>query len=148
MRISDWSSDVCSSDLTKRILAVALLASVIIAAILAFAAESVDSRVRTSEQVERLTGTPALAMVPEIPDSWTDLPPYVAVIERPCSAFSEAMRSLQFELASRHREETVQTVVVTSPLPGDGKTTISMSLAAAAAASGVNRSEEHTSELQ
>src|SRR3546814_9262088 len=56
---------------TKRILAVALLASVIIAAILAFAAESVDSRVRTSEQVERLTGTPALAMVPEIPDSWT-----------------------------------------------------------------------------
>src|SRR3546814_18551099 len=91
MRISDWSSDVCSSDLpaTKRILAVALLASMIIAAILAFAAESVDSRVRTSEQVERLTGTPALAMVPEIPDSWTDLPPYVAVIERPCSRSEE-----------------------------------------------------------
>src|SRR3546814_9435644 len=112
MRISDWSSDVCSSDLsvalmdlerdaetsrtlyislltrlkelqrqdqlaradasfvsraplamspsypaTKRILAVALLASVIIAVILAFAAESVDRRVRTSEQAERLTGT-------------------------------------------------------------------------------------------
>src|SRR3546814_20374684 len=117
MRISDWSSDVCSSDLpaTKRILAVALLASMIIAAILAFAAESVDSRVRTSEQVERLTGTPALATVPEIPDSWTDLAPSVAVIDRHCSALSEDMRSLMFELALQPRAENVEPIVCQSP---------------------------------
>ncbi len=121
---------------TKRILAVAFAASLIIAAILAFAAESMDGRIRTSEQVERLTGSPALAMIPEISKSWEDLPAYIAVLERPCSAFSEALRTLQLELSSRHPEKAAQVVVVTSPLPGEGKTTISMSVAAAAAAMG------------
>src|SRR3546814_16167989 len=124
MRISDWSSDVCSSDLetnrtlyvsllsrlkelerqddvgqsdanfisraavplspsypaTKRIMAVALVASLVMAAILAFIAESMDGRIRTSEQMESLPGFPALAMVPEKPETWGDLPPYVALI--------------------------------------------------------------------
>src|SRR3546814_878193 len=122
---------------TKRIMAVALVASLVMAAILAFIAESMDGRIRTSEQMESLTGFPALAMVPEKPENWGDLPPYVAIIERPCSAFSEALRSVQQELAARARDNAAQTVVITSPLPGEGKTTLSMSLAAAAAATGI-----------
>src|SRR3546814_14845395 len=35
------------------------------------------------------------------------------------------------------RDNAAQTVVITSPLPGEGKTTLSMSLAAAAAATGI-----------
>src|SRR3546814_6114979 len=78
-------------------MAVALVASLVMAAILAFIAESMDGRIRTSEQMESLTGFPALAMVPEKPENWGDLPPYVAIIERPCSAFSEALRSVRSE---------------------------------------------------
>src|SRR3546814_12118933 len=88
--------------------------------------------------MESLTDFPALAMVPEKPENWGDLPPYVAIIERPCSAFSEALRSVQQELAARARDNAAQTVVITSPLPGEGKTTLSMSLAAAAAATGID----------
>src|SRR3546814_7183706 len=55
---------------TKRIMAVALVASLVMAAILAFIAESMDGRIRTSEQMESLTGFPALAMVPEKPENW------------------------------------------------------------------------------
>lgn len=123
---------------TQRIIGVAFVASLIIAAILAFAAEAIDGRVRTSDQVERLTGSPALAMIPEIPSSWGDLPPYVAIVERPCSAFSEAIRSLQLELAARQTDKAAHVVVVTSPLPGEGKTTLSMALAAAGAATGTD----------
>ena len=123
---------------TQRIIAVAFVASLIMAAILAFAAEAMDGRVRTSEQVERLTGQPALAMIPEIPLNWGDLPPFVAIVERPCSAFSESLRTLQMELASRQSDKSAHVIVVTSPLPGEGKTTISMALAAAAAATGLD----------
>lgn len=123
---------------TKRILAVALVASLIFAAIVAFTAESIDNRVRTSDQVSELTGVQTLVMVPEIPESWNGLPPYVAVLERPCSAYSEALRTLHLELSSRRKDKAVKVVIVTSPLPGEGKTTIAMSLAAAGAANGID----------
>ena len=123
---------------TKRILAVALVASLIFAAIVAFTVESVDNRVRTSDQVAELTGVQTLAMVPEIPENWNGLPPYVAVLERPCSAYSEALRTLHLEISTRKKDKAVQVVVITSPLPGEGKTTIAMSLAAAGAAKGID----------
>src|SRR3546814_4196987 len=102
-------------------MAVALVASLVMAAILAFIAESMDGRIRTSEQMESLTGFPALAMDPEKPENWGDLPPYVAIIERPCSAFSEALRSVQPELAFRARANAAQSAAITSPPPGAGK---------------------------
>lgn len=124
---------------TKRALAIAFVASLILSTILAFMSESIDNKVRTSDQIHRLTGgAETLAMIPEIPERWGDLPPYVAVMERPCSAYSEAIRTVQLELASRRPDRAVQIVVITSPLPGEGKTTIAMGLAAAGAATGLN----------
>src|SRR3546814_12225648 len=62
---------------TKRIMAVALVASLVMAALLAFIAESLDGRIRTSEPMEQLTGFPAPALVPDTPANGGALPPHV-----------------------------------------------------------------------
>ncbi|MDU0220477.1 hypothetical protein RVS24_26250, partial [Escherichia coli] len=55
------------------------------------------------------------------------------VESKPRSRFAEAIRNLLIELESRHGPGS-QVVVVTSPLDGEGKSTIATSLAAAAGA--------------
>src|SRR3546814_3459499 len=58
------------------------------------------------------------------------------VISDPRSLFAEVARSLYAETARCWNGDGAQVVVVTSPLPGDGKSTVALSLAAAAAAKG------------
>jgi capsular exopolysaccharide synthesis family protein len=121
-----------SSSPTTPIVVVAFIGSLMLAFVVAFAAETMDDRMRTGDQVERMLGIPTLAMVPELPRDMRDRPNHLAVFERPSSVFAESMRSLLLELA-RHGPRTV---VVTSPLPGEGKTTIALSLAATSAVLG------------
>src|SRR3546814_7819068 len=61
MRISDWSSDVCSSDLN---LALALLAGVVIAGGAVFVREQLDDAIRAPEDIERKLGLPTLGAIP------------------------------------------------------------------------------------
>src|SRR3546814_4164893 len=88
MRISDWSSDVCSSDLIVepgvRIISAAevpaaphtpspmvattvgLTASVVISCLLALLLEQSDKTLRSARQVEQHLGLPCLALVPTL----------------------------------------------------------------------------------
>jgi uncharacterized protein involved in exopolysaccharide biosynthesis/Mrp family chromosome partitioning ATPase len=120
----------------KRALAAALLGSVAIALILALVAETFDNRLRTAEQVRRLLGLETLAMVPELPASMRNRPALDVLREHPQSFFTEALRNLVIEVDTRRGKPGSQVIVVTSPLPGEGKTTIATSLAAAAATIG------------
>ena len=75
-------------------------------------------------------------MVPLIEGNLTGTIEDSPVIRDPQSMFAEAVRSTYSELRSLPRNYLPQTVMVTSPLPGDGKSTVSLSLAAAAIAMG------------
>src|SRR3546814_2847685 len=110
MRISDWSSDVCSSDL--------------------------DNRMRTAEQVERWLNVPALSLIPEVRNPPESDRLYDVLSLQPRSAFSEAVRTLLIELQPEAPSSGGHVVLVTSPLGGEGKQTIATSLAAAAASAG------------
>jgi uncharacterized protein involved in exopolysaccharide biosynthesis/Mrp family chromosome partitioning ATPase len=120
----------------KRALGVALLGSIMLAVIAAFAAEALDTRLRTAGQVRRVLGLPTLAMIPQFSAAMRDRTARDIVREQPRSFFVEALRNLVIELETRRTNAGSQVIVVTSPLPDEGKTTVAKGLAAAAAAIG------------
>ena len=74
---------------------------------------------------------------PDNPNPFEQLDPYLAVVHQPASVPAESIRScrtsLFFELSGIQGGKVLQ---VTSPLPGDGKSTIAENLAASIAQSG------------
>lgn len=125
-----------SYPLPKQVLTITLIASLVLGIVLAFVIETMDTKLRTAEQVQRLLGIPTLAMVPEVEDNHG--PVYGAVADRPRSRFAESMRNLLIEIESRISVDGARMIVVTSPLEDEGKNTIATSLAAAAATIGRN----------
>jgi succinoglycan biosynthesis transport protein ExoP len=109
-----------------------LLFGVLLGVGLALVREQADRKLRRTEQVTAAFDAPVLTTVPRSRalkrhKPFADLPPQVA----------EAFRMLQMNLRFA-REEPVRSVLVTSARTGDGKTTVSWNLAAAAASGGLS----------
>src|SRR3546814_20510814 len=62
MRISDWSSDVCSSDLN---LVLSIIAGIALASGLVFLLEKMDSSIRDPQDVTNSFDLPLLGAIPE-----------------------------------------------------------------------------------
>ena len=123
-------------------IALGLLAGVALALILEF----FDSTIRRTEDIEALTGRPVLGLVPMVKAKQmrADNPamhlPDRAVghysAKHPKSSVSEAFRSLRTSLMFSTPEGMPKTILVTSPGPGDGKTTTAINLATVMAQNG------------
>lgn len=110
---------------------------------LVFGLESLDKGFRTREQLEQMTGLPIVGTIPLIKTSSLKGGSLVDVIEKePYSIYSEAISMLYLALKlpkGLDTEEIVaKTVLVTSALPGEGKTSTAMALARRAARMGDN----------
>ena len=116
---------------------VGFTASTALGAMLAFLLEGLDRRVQTSDQVERALGVPSLGVMPFLRRRrWRDRPAnYLA--EQPFTHYAEAAQSIIMQLDAAAGDPGPDTVVVTSALPGEGKTTLVVSLAAALARTGL-----------
>ena len=119
----------------KLILAAGFTSSLMIAGVLALIAESLQSGLRSTRQIESTLGVSCLSHVPRVQDK-DGCPPHQFPTRKPRSAYAEAIRAVHVGLQFAHLEKSPRVVLVTSSLPGEGKTTLAMSLAAAAAASG------------
>ncbi|HUD53101.1 polysaccharide biosynthesis tyrosine autokinase [Parvibaculum sp.] len=108
------------------------LAGLIGGALLALFADSLDRSFRTSEDVERRTGLPTLAMIPTFRASAAA----EHVIRDPASPFSEAVRKLHTKLVLTHPGESPSVIMMTSSIPDEGKSLISISMARLLAYSG------------
>src|SRR5262249_13002693 len=110
--------------------------------VLAFLREKVSRPLRTAQDVRDWTGIPSVALIPEfacVQFNWgskllnPDNPlggPAKFLLERPHSPESEAMRALHANIVLA-KDAQPQTVLVTSSLPGEGKTTVAVNLALA-----------------
>ncbi len=120
------------------IVLMAFMASLALGVGLSIGIELMDSGFRSVHQLEQQTGVAALGMVPY--QSAGRLrrghKPWLNVVDKPNSAFSEALRTIRTGIALSSADHPQRTVVVTSSVPGEGKTTTALSLAAASAASG------------
>ncbi len=123
---------------------------------LAFAAEGMNDTIGSTEDLRRLSDLPALALVPEsrllrVSGSSRFIPagathsmrravlansPVVALLhENSRSPEAEAIRSLDtaIRVSSLTRQKPIRTILITSPFPGEGKTTVAANLAVALA---------------
>jgi succinoglycan biosynthesis transport protein ExoP len=119
-----------------RSIAIAFIGSSLLSLLIVFAIEIMDDKVRSVDQVRRWFGLPTFGMFPIVPGlrigAFEDSP----VLREPQSLFAEVARSTLSEVTDLGKDHHPHTVLVTSPLPGDGKSTIALSLCAAASALG------------
>jgi polysaccharide biosynthesis transport protein len=83
-------------------------------------------------QVEAVTGLPVIATIPKD----TNQNPQDTLIDDPFSAFSESVRRMRLGVEERAATTGQNVVLVTSTEPGEGKSTLALSLARAMAAVG------------
>jgi polysaccharide biosynthesis transport protein len=105
-----------------------------------FLMEALDSGLATSEDVEEALGLPHLGAVPTL-ESTTHgkdpgVPPAQYIIDKPLSAFAEAFRNLRASILFSKVDTRVQVILVTSSLPGEGKTVTTFCLGRSMALSG------------
>jgi capsular exopolysaccharide synthesis family protein len=102
----------------------------------AFARELTDHRLRTADDVGAALGLPVLGVVPQMAGkhSYTDRGQSVRL--QPMSETAEAYRTIRTAVFFAASGEGTKTILVTSPAPGDGKTTSASNLAIALAQAG------------
>jgi len=121
----------------KLILAVALMGSALLGMALVFVVEHLDSGFRSLQQLSQRTGVPGIALMPRL--SGAELRrtvPEDLVIDKPNSRFAEAVRTIRTALLLSNVDNPPKSVMVTSSVPGEGKTLTAVSLARAAALAG------------
>ena len=132
-----------------------LLVGLIGGVALAFIREGMEDRIQTVDDVRYWTGLSSVAVVPamasaadrkllypgtqkcfpllgEVKAKDSDL----FLLERPNAPESEAVHALRTTLLLCHKKRALKVILVTSPLPGEGKTTLASNLAIALSACG------------
>lgn len=101
----------------------------------AYVLEYFDRGYRTAPQLEEGTGLPVIGQVPSL-KTISDRPPEDYVVDKPLSAFSEALRTVRTAIHFSNVDHPPKTVMVTSSGPAEGKTTFCLSMARSLAAAG------------
>lgn len=103
--------------------------------------ELMDDGLITSEDVQRRLGLPMLGTVPLLMSTADRkdrrMAPTDYLLNRPLSAFAESFRTLRTSIMYAKLGAAAKVVVVTSALPGEGKTTTAVCLAISAAQAGL-----------
>jgi capsular exopolysaccharide synthesis family protein len=110
----------------KRNATVALLLAFLVGVGLMLTAERLDRKIRNPDDLESLTGLPFLGTIPHEAFPGQDANPEV----------DEAFQTLRNTLTYFNADQPLTTIVVTSGLKGEGKTTVASKLAAAYATFG------------
>lgn len=108
----------------------ALLVSLMLGVAVAFLLEYLDNSVRSAEDAERKLGLPLLAAVPDI-DLPTGKSAGLYYRDAPQSLFAEAIKTIRTGILLSGIDYPKKTLVVTSSLPGEGKSTVAIDLALA-----------------
>ena len=92
--------------------------------------ERLDDSLRSGEQIEHLTGRPLVGMIPRLARrQLRQFTPARFAIENPTSAYAEALRSAFTAITLGSVDEPPRVILITSSLPGEGKSTFACSLA-------------------
>lgn len=112
-----------------------LVVSFGIAALLAILLDRFDRGIRSSRQIESRLGMSTLSLVPRLDKLKKNQKPYQYLMEKPLSAYAEALRGVYMAVKLSNVDREPKVVLVTSSLPQEGKTTFAVSLATFAARS-------------
>lgn len=100
--------------------------------------EMLDRRFRTAEQIRERLNIPVLGVIPMLGSlSKTQMSPQDHVTESSDSAFGEAIRALRTSIGTIGESGSPRTIMITSSVPGEGKTTLSLTVGRHSALSGL-----------
>ncbi|MEW6059513.1 MAG: polysaccharide biosynthesis tyrosine autokinase [Actinomycetota bacterium] len=119
-----------------RNLALALVVGLVLGVGAAFLQERLDDRLTDREDFEEHLGAPVLGIVPKSPGQKNKETPKLSVLDDPKTPAAEAYRTIRAGLQHLTRKEDFRVLAVTSPMIGDGKTTVSANLAVVLAQTG------------
>ena len=102
---------------------------------IAFLRDQLDDRLRGRAEVEEITGLPVLADLP-VDRQLARQAQRLAMQDEPLGAFAEATRALRTSISFLGVEEPIRSILVSSAVPGEGKTVVAANLAAAFAQAG------------
>jgi capsular exopolysaccharide synthesis family protein len=119
-------------------LVLALLAGGVVGAGAALVSDLLDPRIRSLAEMRRVIHFPFLGQVPQLPDSPVASASPVGLVShvRPRSPSAEAFKVVRANVDRSRRNQDVRVVLVTSPRPGEGKTTVASNLAICLAQAG------------
>lgn len=114
---------------------VGTIVSIVLGSILAALREHFDGRLRSGRQIEARLGIPNLGLTPRIRNLRRHGTVCQYVLDNPLSAYADAVKTIFMRL-QWSSATTPQVLLIASPFPGEGKTTLAMSVAALLARSG------------
>jgi capsular exopolysaccharide synthesis family protein len=131
-------------------LLIALVCGLGLGIVLAFAIETLDNTLKTQIDVETFLGVPVLGLIPIIGQGKLDIKGKgkdgkgdaqlrdrdLGVFREPRSMAAECCRSIRTNIMFMSPDHPIQTMVITSPSPQEGKTTTAINLAIAMAEAG------------
>lgn len=105
---------------------------------LAWAIDRLDNAVRSGKEIERLFGVPCLGLIPSVSPRLAKKHGGLAgyVVAKPLSIYAEAIRQVFTALRLANVDRPVRVIAVTSSVPREGKTTLSIGLATTLAQAG------------
>jgi capsular exopolysaccharide synthesis family protein len=128
-------------------IAISIAVGLVLGMTLAFVMESMDTSIKSAEDLERIIGAPALAVVPMARSPWLRRGPYRSqpqdgtvesiVLKHPTSSLAESYHILRTAILLSTAPRPPQALLVTSAQPGEGKTCTALNLAMGLAQRGV-----------
>lgn len=114
-----------------KIIGAATLFGLFVSVLLVLVRDYLDNTVRSEQDVEHRLQTGLLGVVPLLGKKEGVTNPSAVFLDQPDSVFAESIRGLRTSVLLSAIDEPHRVVVVTSTLPGEGKTTIAINLAQA-----------------
>jgi capsular exopolysaccharide synthesis family protein len=119
------------------LLALATVGSLLVSLAIVIAKEMLQKGFHNAEQVEKAFGVPVIGMVPLVKTRGIGRKnPSGYALQSPLSAYTESIRLIRTRIQGVRTHHRSQVVLVTSALPGEGKTELSLTLGRISAASG------------
>ena len=114
----------------RRSAMVGLLIGLALGIALALMLDHLDNTLKGADDVERRLGLPVLGLVPRLPESSdSSEAPIRYFASHPQSSFAESVRTIRTGVLLSVVDEAHKRLLITSSVPGEGKTTLSMNLA-------------------
>jgi len=121
----------------KRMVVISIVIGLAIGVLLAFLRNHVDNTFKTKEDIEKHLKLPVIGMVPKIRSIFLGKTNSERVVlKEPRSPFAEAINDIRTAILFSRIDEQPKTILITSPLPSEGKTTLALNLALAFARRG------------
>lgn len=121
-------------------MAIGLILALVLASVVTWLLHLFDRGIVTSSEAESRLGLPHLANIPSIGSIARGedrrIPPEDFTVARPMSIYAEALRGLRLALVQPHGGQPVKVIGITSSSANEGKSTLALSLARAAALAG------------